>query len=180
MSLELDVHPNEVSERLTGRDYISYSPLSTYRLYPLKWDFRYVLGLPEKSVSAALVFGGAIHQAAELHYRELLVGNPSPDLDTLLAEYQEAWRDRDLANIKFAKGDSVDTLGDLAERVLTAFRESPEAAPSGMILGVEEELRGQVAEDCPDLLARIDLLVDEGDALTITDLKMARSRWSQQ
>jgi hypothetical protein len=25
MSLELDLHPNDVAEQLTGRDYISYS-----------------------------------------------------------------------------------------------------------------------------------------------------------
>ena len=30
----------------------------------------------------------------------------------------------------------------------------------------------------PDLLARVDLLVDEGNALRLTDLKTARSHWS--
>ena len=45
---------------------------------------------------------------------------------------------------------------------------------------MEEELRGQVSPECPDLLARVDLLVDDGEALTVLDLKTARSRWSQQ
>jgi CRISPR/Cas system-associated exonuclease Cas4 (RecB family) len=31
----------------------------------------------------------------------------------------------------------------------------------------------------PDLWARVDLLVDSGDELVVTDLKTARSRWSQ-
>ena len=105
MSLELDLHPNDAAEQLTGRDYISWSAISTFQSCPLKWYFRYVAGLPEETVSSSLVFGGAIHRAAEFHYRELLAGNPAPDLDTLLAEYQEAWHERDLDAIKFGKGD---------------------------------------------------------------------------
>jgi putative RecB family exonuclease len=180
MSLELEIHPNDVARQLSGRDYISWSSISTFQSCPLKWHFRYALGLPEKVVSSALVFGGAIHQAVELHFRELLAGNPAPDLDMLLNEYQAAWQDRDLDTIKFGKGEDVNTLGSLAERVLTAFQESPSSEPAGHIVGVEEELRGQVAADCPDLLAFVDLIVDEGDALVVTDLKTARSRWSQQ
>ena len=42
-----------VAKRLTGRDYISWSALSTFRTCPLKYKFRYVAGLPEQSVSAA-------------------------------------------------------------------------------------------------------------------------------
>jgi CRISPR/Cas system-associated exonuclease Cas4 (RecB family) len=179
MSLELDIHPNDIAERLTGRDYISYSGISTFQSCPLKWYFRYFQGLPEDTVSSSLIFGGAIHQAAEFHFRELLAGNPAPDLDTLLAEYQEAWKERDLNAVKFSKGEDVNTLGSLAERVLVAFQQSPFAQPEGTIVGIEEGLRGQLSPDCPDLLARIDLLVDEGDALVVTDLKTARARWSK-
>jgi ATP-dependent helicase/DNAse subunit B len=60
MTLLLDVPPNQVAKQLTGRDYISYSAISTYQACPLKWHFRYVLGLSEKTVSSALVFGSAI------------------------------------------------------------------------------------------------------------------------
>jgi putative RecB family exonuclease len=180
MTLELDVHPNEVAERLTGRDYLSYSQVSLYQRCPLQWHFRYALGLPEETVSSSLVFGSAIHRAAEFHFRELMAGNLAPDLDMLLYEYQAAWQERDLAAVQFGKDEDVNTLCGLAERVLTTFRDSPSAAPKGRILGVEEELRGAIATDCPDLLARIDLLVDDGDEVVITDLKTARSRWSAQ
>jgi putative RecB family exonuclease len=57
---------NEVAKRLTGRDYISWSALSTFRTCPLKYKFRYVDGLPEESVSSALVFGTGIHTAVDL------------------------------------------------------------------------------------------------------------------
>jgi putative RecB family exonuclease len=147
MTLLLDTHPNDVAEQLTGRDYISYSGISAYQRCPLRWHFRYVLGLPEKTTSAALVFGGAIHQAAELHYRELLSGNPAPGLDMMLAEYQSAWQDRDLDAIKFGKGEDVNTMGDLGERVLRAFTDSPLAHPKGKVIGVEEELRGTKEND---------------------------------
>jgi putative RecB family exonuclease len=180
MSLLLDLHPNDIAQQVTGRNYISWSAISTFQTCPLRWHFRYVLGLPEEVVSSSLVFGGAIHRSVEHHFRELLAGNPAPDLDALLCEYQEAWQERDLDAIKFGKGESADTLCQLASRVLTGFQESPLSDPTGHILGVEEELRGQVSPECPDLLARVDLLIDDGDALTVLDLKTARSRWSQQ
>ena len=56
---------NEVARALTGRDYISWSAISTFRSCPLKYWFRYVAGLPEESVSSALVFGTGIHAAIE-------------------------------------------------------------------------------------------------------------------
>ncbi len=176
MSLVLDEQPNEVAKKLMGRDYVSFSSISAYQSCPLKFHYRYVLGIPEKTVSSSLVFGSAIHQCAELHFRELMAGNPAPDLDALLYEYQSAWLGRD---IKFAKGEDVSTLSVLAERVLIALMASPLATPAGNIVGVEEELRGPVAADCPDVLGFVDLMVDEGDALVITDLKTSRSRWTQ-
>jgi hypothetical protein len=36
---------NEVAKRLTGRDYISWSAISTFRTCPLKYKFRYIDGL---------------------------------------------------------------------------------------------------------------------------------------
>ena len=40
------------------------------------------------------------------------------------------------------------------------------------------ETRGQIAPGVPDLLGRVDLLVDTGDALVVTDFKSSRSRWN--
>ncbi len=171
--------PNEVAQSLTNRDYVSWSAISTYQRCPLRYFFRYVEDLPEETVSASLVFGGAIHRAVELHFNEILYGNPPPEIDMLLDEYQQAWNERDQTGIQFGKTEDVNTLGQLAERMLTAFQTSDFAKPTGTIVGIEEELRGELVKDCPDLLARIDLLVDDGDSLVVTDLKTARSRWSQ-
>ena len=56
------------------RDYISYSAVTTYQACPLRYYFRYVAGLPERTVSSSLVFGSAVHRAVELHFNELLPG----------------------------------------------------------------------------------------------------------
>ncbi len=72
---------NETARKLTGRDYVSWSALSTFRQCPLKYFFRYVAGLSEESVSAALVFGSGIHAAVEDVYRAVLAGAAKPTRD---------------------------------------------------------------------------------------------------
>ena len=54
---------NDTALKLTGRDYISWSAVSTFRTCPLKYKFRYIDGLKEETVSSALVFGTGIHTA---------------------------------------------------------------------------------------------------------------------
>ncbi|REJ74266.1 MAG: PD-(D/E)XK nuclease family protein [Planctomycetota bacterium] len=173
-------HPNQAAERLIGRDYISWSAISTYQSCPLRFYFRYVQGLPEKTVSSSLVFGAAIHAVVQFHYEELLAGAEPPDLDTLLAVYQAEWKERDQQTIRFGQTESVDSLSQLAERVLAAFQASDVAAGVGRIVAVEETLRGEIVPGFPDLLARIDLLAESDDAVTVTDFKTSRSRWSAE
>ncbi|NQV23111.1 MAG: PD-(D/E)XK nuclease family protein [Rhodopirellula sp.] len=163
------------------RDYISHSAITTYQQCPLRYRFKYVDALPETVVSSALIFGGAIHSALEFHFTERLCGNESPSLDQLLDVFQEAWQGRatDYEDIRFGKGEDHNSLSALADRMLTAFRESPAVASDDIVIGIEEELRGELIPGVPDLLARIDLLTTTSDALVITDFKTARSRWSQ-
>lgn len=163
-----------------NRDYISFSSLSTFRQCSLKYYFKYVLGLPEATVSSALVYGSSVHRAIEFHFRELLAGNPPPDLDALLAEFWEEWRGREQGDIRFGKDEDLSSVGRLAKRTLIAFQQSEVAQPSGQILAVEEELRGPVVPGCPDFLGRVDMIVDTGDCLLVTDWKTARTRWSQE
>lgn len=162
------------------RDYLSYSAISTYQSCPLKFFFRYVAGLPERTISMNLVFGRAVHQAVEYYFNELLVGNEPPPLAALVGEYDRHWQEVDPKFVRFNKDDDVESLSGLAERMLSVFRGSALARPDGAILGVEEELRGAVVPGCPDLLGRLDLLIETKDALVVTDLKTARSRWSPE
>ena len=85
-----------------------------------------------------------------------------------------------MEQVRFGKGEDRESLGQLADRILTAFQQSEVARPTGQILAVEEELRGPVVSGCPDVLGRVDLIVDTGSALVVSDWKTARSRWSQE
>jgi putative RecB family exonuclease len=171
---------NEVAKRLTGRDYISWSALSTFRTCPLKYKFRYIDGLPEESVSSALIFGTGIHTAVEQHYQALLAGDPKPDLDALLFAYRSAWLPHEPDAIQFGSTETRASLDALAARMLTAFLSSPAASVQGRVLGVEEEIRGMLVEGMPDLYGRVDLLTEDSDSLVITDIKTSRGKWSQE
>jgi putative RecB family exonuclease len=145
----------------------------------LKFFFRYVEGLPEETVSSALVFGSGIHAAAELWFNELMTGNPAPDQDTLLAAFWNSWQGRnDELPIRYSKNEDINSIGQLADRVLTAFRQSEFANPKGTIIAIEEELRGELVPGVPDLLGIVDLIVETEDDLQIVDLKTSKSRWS--
>jgi putative RecB family exonuclease len=171
---------NEIAKSLTGRDYISWSALSTFRTCPLKYKFRYIDGLPEESVSSALVFGTGIHTAVEQHYQAILSGDPKPDLDVLLFAYRSAWLPHDPDAIQFGSTETRASLDGLASKMLTAFLNSPAASVQGRVLGVEEPVRGLLVEGVPDLLGRIDLLTEDSDSLVITDIKTSRGKWSQE
>ena len=171
---------NEVAKKLSGRDYISWSAISTFRTCPLKYKFRYIDGLPEESVSSALVFGTGIHSAVEQHYQSILSGDPKPDLDALLFAYRSAWLPHDPDAIQFGNSETRASLDTLASKMLTAFLSSPAASVQGRVLGVEEEIRGMLVEGTPDLYGRVDLLTEDADSLVITDIKTSRSRWNAE
>ena len=171
---------NEVAKKLTGRDYVSWSAISTFRTCPLKYKFRYIDGLPEESVSSALVFGTGIHSAVEQHFQAALSGDPKPDLDALLFTYRSAWLPHDPDAIQFGSTETRASLDTLAARMLTAFLSSPAATVQGRVLGVEEEIRGMLVEGVPDLYGRVDLLTEDADTLVVTDIKTSRGKWSPE
>jgi putative RecB family exonuclease len=171
---------NETARELTGRDYVSWSAISTFRTCPLKYKFRYIDGLPEESVSSALVFGTGIHTAVEQHFQAQLAGDPKPDLDALLFAYRSAWLPHDPDAISFGSKETRESLDDLAARMLMAFLNSPAASVQGRVLGVEEEIRGMLVEGVPDLYGRVDLLTEDSDSLVVTDIKTSRGKWSQE
>jgi putative RecB family exonuclease len=171
---------NEVARHLTGRDYISWSAISTFRSCPLKYWFRYVAGLPEESVSAALVFGTGIHAAIEGVYRAELAGEAKPDVEQLMFAYRSAWLPHEPDKIQFGSSETRGSLDSLAAKMLAAFLASRAAIVQGRVLGVEEEIRGTVIEGVPDLYGRIDLVTEDSDSLVLTDFKTSRGKWSTE
>ncbi len=86
------LRPNALAQRITGRNYLSYSAVSLYQRCPLAYRFKYIDGLPEETVSASLVFGGGIHASLEHYFKRLMTGGEAPDHDTLLDVFWDAWR----------------------------------------------------------------------------------------
>jgi putative RecB family exonuclease len=172
--------PGDVATYLTGRDYLSYSAVSTFQACPLRYFFKYRQGLSERFVSSSLVFGSAIHSAIEIHYREQMRGIQKPPLELLRQVYREKWTHFGSQSIRFGKEEDRASLDVLSNRVLTTFQSSDLAQHPGTILGIEEELRGDLIPGCPEILARVDLLRDAGDALVLTDFKTSRARWSEE
>ena len=168
----------EIAERLTGRSYLSWSAVSTYLRCTLRYQYRYLDQFPEEFVSSNLIFGSAIHASLEAFFREQLATRNSLGIEALMAVYHESWIETDLAAVQFSKDESVATQGQLAERMLRAFLGSELSRPAGSIVGIEEELKAPVIADCPDLLARLDLMVESEEALVVTDFKTSRGRWS--
>jgi putative RecB family exonuclease len=171
---------NETAKKLTGRDYISWSAISTFRTCPLRYKFRYVDGLPEESLSSALVFGTGIHTAIEQHFQALLAGDEQPDVERLMFAYRNAWLPHEPDAISFGTKETRESLDDLSSKMLTAFLASPMASVQGQVLGVEEEIHGMLVDGVPDLYARVELLTEDSDTLVVTDIKTSRGKWSPE
>ena len=168
----------ENSSPLLTLDHVSHSSISTFQACPLKWHFRYVQKLPEEVIGSALVFGCAVHSAVERHFQGLLETGSAPELETLLAAYDECWQSFDTDKIRFGRSDDAASMRELAERMLKTFQQHEFASPDGTIVAIEESMRGAFAAGVPDVLARIDLAVQNGDELVVTDFKTSRSKWS--
>jgi putative RecB family exonuclease len=173
--------PNSKPEGVAGRDFVSWSQLSTFRQCPLKYQFRYLDKAEPEFVASALLVGSSIHSAIELHHRRQLEGGEQPTLDELLTEFWDEWKARveESPEVRFGKSESFNTIHDLAKRMLSGFLASELSEPSGVVIGIEESLRGVLITDQPEFLGIVDLVYELDDKLTIRDYKTSRSKWSQ-
>ena len=151
------------------------------RRCPRKYAFTYVEQTRPEFLPSSLLFGSAIHSALEHHFQLLLEGS-NASRATLLRVFYEEWRRRDAEQpevpVRFNKDESEPMLLDQAERMIDAFLASPLARPSGPIIAVEEKLRGKLATSLPDIVARVDAIWQDEEALHLIDFKTSRSRWT--
>jgi CRISPR/Cas system-associated exonuclease Cas4 (RecB family) len=94
--------------------------------------------------------------------------------------YRLAWAEpsRYDVPIRFNKNQDESTLDDLAGRMLTSFLDSSLAHPPGRVLAIEETITTILADDLPDLLARIDLIYQGDDVVGVVDFKTSKSSWT--
>ncbi|MCZ7646234.1 MAG: PD-(D/E)XK nuclease family protein [Planctomycetota bacterium] len=167
-------------------DHLSWSGITTYNQCPKRFNFRYLEAAPEERKSAALIFGGAFHRAAEAVFQARLEGRALPDLNTLMATYTTAWKEEadQAPEIVYAKGDDEMTLADLAGRMIAAFVEHAHqeavANPQRRILALEHADRFRLLPETPPLEARLDVLELDGECLLVTEIKTSKSRWNDQ
>lgn len=169
------------SDYLRHRDYLSYSAITLFQKCPLAFRFRYLDGRREETTSSSLAVGSSVHAALEAWFTARMYGDPEPDLDTMVSAFWDEWRCcNEETPVRLGAKDDIKAVDDLARRVLRTFTESSAARPEGEIIGIEEELRGQLVDGAPELLGRIDLILETNDELVIVDWKTSRSRWSDE
>src|SRR5437867_1915608 len=93
--LRHDRSPAAAAEQPKPRDYLSFSAVATFQACPLKFFFRYVAGLAEKTISTSLAFGSAMHAALQWHFEQLLAADKPPSHDTLLEVFWDDWHVHD-------------------------------------------------------------------------------------
>lgn len=170
--------PPHSTKQAPARDYISFSAIRTYQQCPLRYFFRYIAGIPPETISAALVFGSAIHRAIEHHFRHLLESNCVAQPEELLREYEAEWQAQSLP-VRFGKEEQAGAFDNLAKRMLAAFAQSDLAKPNGRILAIEESLRGDLVPGLPELLGKVDLIVETSTELLVRDWKTSRAKYTQ-
>jgi putative RecB family exonuclease len=166
---------------IAGRDYISWSQLSTFRQCPLKYRFRYLDKLEPEFVASSLLVGSSIHSAIEFHHRKQLESDEPATLYEMLEAFWGEWKDRveESPEVRFGKNEDAASVGQLAERMLAAFLASELSQSPGRMIGIEESFRETVIPGRPELLGIIDLVFESDDCLVIRDYKTSRSKWNQ-
>ncbi len=81
---------------------------------------------------------------------------------------------------RLCEGDASVPIRSALEsgRLIEAFLASPLAKDEGVILAVEETVTSEIADDLPDVLARVDLMRTDDAGLHVVDFKTARSKWT--
>lgn len=181
--IEPAVAPNDRASSLTGRDYLSFSQVNQFRACPRKWAFSYVEDASKAFIPQALLFGSAFHAGVQAYYEGLMIGQRLP-LDDMLSLYRAEFARRRAGDeglpVLYGKSDDEASLFAQAQRMFQSFLASPLARPDGDVVAVEEELRASIDPELPDVLAKVDLVLMQGDKLVVVDLKTSRSRWTPE
>ena len=162
-----------MATQLKTRNHISHTKISEFLRCPRKFHLHRRLRIPPAFTPAALVFGGAIHEALSVFHQARLEGRET-DLDELMAAFDGRWNSEDRP-IRFGSDEDAGRLREKARGMIEVYLEDPPVA--GLPLAVEESLNTCLRDDLPPLLGRIDLLErGEDGGVVLTDFKTASSR----
>ncbi len=164
------------SNGIPGLEHLSYSRMQAFLTCGLKFRFNYIDHIRPAFTPAPLAFGVAFHEAVEEALAGLMVG-AMPAVADLVAVVDRSLNEQNAETpIQFQDEGGKDAMLELATRMLTAWTAWPR--PAGRILAIEQSFELTLGAGLPPLVGRIDLVTDEPDAIVVTDLKTAKSRWS--
>jgi len=122
MALQL-VKPQPRQEREVQLHF-SYSQLNTYIICPAKYAHQYVFGTPYETRPAALIFGKAIHKAAETYYVSLKENGEIIPVEQMIAVF-ESVMDNEVkkteVEITFKEGENLGTIRDQGIELIKLF-----------------------------------------------------------
>lgn len=181
MTLRL-VQPRKESETQL---HVSHSQLLTYTMCPMKYAHTYVWDTPTETKPVSLIFGKAVHKAAERYYRCLQEAGEVLAAEEVIGVFQNVF-DHEVKSteveISLKDGDTIESVRKQGSALLEIFH--TEIRPQ-KIVAVEMPFAITVPDinnggDLPvNLVGYLDLVEsdDEGNYL-ICELKTAAVRYS--
>lgn len=100
-------------EEMETHLHFSYSQLNTYLICPMKFKFQYVEGVPWETKPVALIFGKAIHRAAETYYRNLQETGEIIRVDQVIATFESVFKgeiDKTEIEIIYKNGETAESI----------------------------------------------------------------------
>jgi len=183
---ENTMQPLQIQDEL----YISFSQINCYAACPLQYQLKYVEQRSPERISSALFFGGSIHKALELFYREARDNGHPPQLERMLAVFSNRLIQQieESASPVLYKKEAPDlqALLTLGEAMLTAFYRQVDLS-SWQIVDIELPLSAPLFNEEREpldiqLFGVIDLLLKDSSGsgnLLVVDNKTSKQKKSQ-
>jgi len=164
--------------------HVSYSQLFTYTLCPMKYAHNYVWATPPESRPLTMIFGKAIHAAAESYYRCLQETGKALPLGDMEQAFEASFSKEIMSSdvkIGLKKDESIEGARAQGAELLKLFRS--EIRPQ-KIVAVELPFSVSVPDivnggDLPiRLVGYFDLVESDHDAYLIGELKTSAQKYS--
>jgi RecB family exonuclease len=157
-------------------DRLSASQVRAYATCPLQW---YLSRLHEPEfVPASLVFGSAFHNAMHAYWQGALEGR-TVGVPELMTAFGQTWQ-QEKHEVRFNKTETVDSLRDMAQRMLEAYV-AQAVATAVKVLALEERFLCRISDDLPPFLGYMDFIglgkdQDGTEYLSLVDFKTSANR----
>ena len=164
--------------------HVSYSQVYTYLLCPMKYAHNYVYGTMPEHKPVSMVFGKAIHKAAEHYYLSLQDTGVVADVAEMEQAFAKSFTDEinhSDALILFKKDQTAEDLQEMGKKLIQLFH--AEIKPQ-KVVAVELPFCVSIPDyfgtgNLPiKLVGYFDLIESDGESYQIGELKTAAQKFS--